>query len=33
MSYRNFYVSINGHESGLATLNCGVPKGSVTIYK
>ena len=23
------YVSINGYESGLAALNCGVPRGSV----
>ena len=27
--YRNQYVSINGYESGLAALNCGVPQGSV----
>ena len=26
---RNQYVSINGYESGLAALNCGVPQGSV----
>ena len=25
---RNHYVSINGYESGLAALNCGVPQGS-----
>ena len=25
----NMYISINGYESGLAGLNCGVPKGSV----
>ena len=30
MSNRNQYVSINGHESGLAAaLNCGVPQGTV----
>ena len=29
MSNRNQYVSINGYESGLAALNCGVPQGSV----
>ena len=29
LSNRNQYVSINGYESGLAALNCGVPKGSV----
>ena len=23
------YVSINGYESGLASINCGVPQGSV----
>ena len=26
---RNQYVSINGYESGLAAINCGVPQGSV----
>ena len=25
----NMYISINGYESGLAGLNCGVPQGSV----
>ena len=29
LSNRNQYVSINGYESGLAALNCGVPQGSV----
>ena len=29
LSNRNQYVSINGHESGIATINCGVPQGSV----
>ena len=29
LSNRNRYVSVNGHESGLATINCGVPQGSV----
>ena len=29
LSHRNQYVSINGYESGLAALNCGVPQGSV----
>ena len=29
LSNRNQYVSINGHESGLAALNCGVPPGTV----
>ena len=29
MSNRNQYVSINGHQSGLAALNWGVPQGSV----
>ena len=26
---RNTYISINGYESGLAAINCGVPEGSV----
>ena len=26
---RNLYVSINGYESGLSAINCGVPQGSV----
>ena len=29
LSNRNQYVSINGYESGLAGMNCGVPQGSV----
>ena len=29
LSNRNQYVSMNGYESGLAALNCGVPQGSV----
>ena len=29
LSNRNQYVSINGYESGLHVLNCGVPQGSV----
>ena len=29
LSNRSQYVSINGYESGLAALNCGVPQGSV----
>ena len=29
MSNRDQYVSINGYESGLAGLNCGVAQGSV----
>ena len=29
LSNRNQYVSINGYESGLAALNCGVPRGYV----
>ena len=29
LSDRNQYVSINGYESGLAAINCGVPQGSV----
>ena len=28
-SNRNQYISINGHESGLAAINCGVHQGSV----
>ena len=28
-SNHNQYVSINGYESGLAALNCGIPQGSV----
>ena len=29
LANRNQYISINGYESGLVTLNCGVPQGSV----
>ena len=29
LSNRSQYVSINGHESGLAAINCDVPQGSV----
>ena len=29
LSDRNQYVSINGFDSGLTTINCGVPQGSV----
>ena len=29
LSNHNQYVSINGFDSGLTTINCGVPKGSV----
>ena len=29
LSNRNQYVSINGYESDLAAINCGVPQGSV----
>ena len=29
LSNRNQYVSINGYESGLAAVNCGVPQGSI----
>ena len=29
LSNHNQYVSINGYESGLAALNCGIPQGSV----
>ena len=29
LSNRNQYVSINGFNSGLTTINCGVAKGSV----
>ena len=28
-SNRNQYVSINGFDSGLAAINCGIPQGSV----
>ena len=29
LSNRNQYVSMNGYESGLAAINCGIPQGSV----
>ena len=29
LSNHNQYVSINGYESGLTAINCGVPQGSV----
>ena len=29
LSNRNHYISINGYESALAAVNCGVPQGSV----
>ena len=29
LSDPNQYLSINGYESGLAAMNCGVPQGSV----
>ena len=29
LSNRNRYISINGFESGLAAINCGIPPGSV----
>ena len=29
LSNRSQYVSINGNESGVAAINCGVPQGSV----
>ena len=29
LSNRSQYVSINGYDSGLAAINCGVPEGSV----
>ena len=29
LSNRSQYVSINGYDSGLAAINCGVPQGSV----
>ena len=25
----SMYISINGYDSGLATINCGLPQGSV----
>ena len=28
ISNRNQYISINGYQSGLATINCGIPRGS-----
>ena len=32
LSDRQQYVSINGYESGLTKLNCGVPQGSEVLY-
>ena len=29
LSNRQQYVSINGYDSGLTKINCGVPKGSI----
>ena len=29
LSNHSQYVSINGHDSGLAAINCGVPQGSI----
>ena len=29
---RSQYVSINGYESGLAALNCGVPEGIKELF-
>ena len=29
LSYRNQYVSINDFDSGLTTINCGIPQGSI----
>ena len=29
LSNRNQYVSMNGFDSGLTTINCGIPQGSV----
>ena len=29
LSNRNQYVSVNGFDSGLASINCGIPQGSV----
>ena len=29
LPYRNLYISINGFDSGLTTINCGAPQGSV----
>ena len=31
LSNRSQYVSINGYDSGLAAINCGVPQGSVLV--
>ena len=31
LSNRNQYVSINGYESSLPNINCGVPQGSILI--
>ena len=32
-SNRSQYVSINGYESGLTAINCGVPQGSVIFFQ